>query len=107
MCATIGCLFHANTPCNSHANEIHWLAEALVSKVKGKKVVRRSKRRKTVTSSPASLPPQVPDVDASAAVIPPDAEIVPAPAKKKKFWEISKDTACYQTTMKILAMRVA
>src|SRR6266550_9479819 len=73
------------------------LAEALVSKVMGKKVVRRSKSRKTVTSSPASLPPQVPDVDAGASIIPPDAEIVPA-VVKKPFWDVSKDSKCYGTT---------
>lgn len=77
-----------------------------MSKIPSKQVVRRSKSRKTVTSSPPSLPPGVLGVDAATSVTPPDAEIVPA-VVKKPFWDVSKDSKCYGTTMKILAMRVA
>lgn len=77
-----------------------------MSKVPGKKVVRRSKRRKTVTASPASLPPQVPDVDASASAPPADATNVPA-VVKKPFWDVGKDSVVYERAMKILALRAA
>jgi hypothetical protein len=87
-----------------------------VSKVTGKKVVRRSKRRKTVTNSPASLPPQVPDVDTTAplpsAIIVPKSlnsggsEDVPATVPiKKAFWDVGKDSKVYETAMRILALR--
>ena len=81
-----------------------------MSKVRGKKVVRRSKRRKTVTTSPASLPPQVPAVDAGAS----DAIAVPKPPEsegsdtkpvKKAFWDVGKESKVYEQAMKILALR--
>jgi hypothetical protein len=77
------------------------MAGELVSKVKGKKVVRRSKRRKTVTASPASLPPQVPDVDAGSPS--PDANLVPAP--KKAFWDVGKGSKSYEQAQKVLALK--
>lgn len=84
------------------------MTEELVSKVKGKKVGRPSKSGKTVPSSPASLPPQVPDVDAGSST-PPAEALVPTEPKppKKPFWDVGKDTKQYETTMKILAMRTA
>ncbi len=78
-----------------------------MSKVKGKKVVRPSKSGKTVTNSPASLPPQVPDVDAAAPIIPPDASSVPATVPKKPYWDVGKDSKAYEQAMRILAMRTA
>jgi hypothetical protein len=73
-----------------------------VSKVSGKKVVRRSKRRKTVTNSPASLPPQVPDVDAAALV-------VPQPSKKADSgvpgWKLDKSSKQYEQAQKVLALK--
>lgn len=78
------------------------MAGELVSKVKGKKVVRRSKRRKTVTASPASLPPQVPDVAASSPST--DASVVPA--TKKAFWDVGKGSKSYEQAQKVLALKV-
>jgi len=75
-----------------------------VSKVKGKKVGRRSKSRKTVSNSPASLPPQVPDVDMAASVDTSVASSVPAKAKKP-FWDVGKQSKQYEQAMKILALR--
>lgn len=81
-----------------------------MSKVKGKKVVRRSKRRKTVTSSPASLPPQVPDVDTGASVAlsapkPSDSGGSDIKIVKKPFWDVGKDSVVYEKAMRILALR--
>lgn len=82
-----------------------------MSKVKGKKVVRRSKRRKTVTASPASLPPQVPDVGAGAST---DAIPVPKPSDsggsdvvpvKKAFWDVGKGSKSYEQAQKVLALK--
>lgn len=72
-----------------------------MSKVKGKKATRRSKRRKTVVASPASLPPQVPDVDAAASVST-DASLVPA---KKAFWDVGKESVVYEKCMQVLALK--
>ncbi len=80
----------------------------------GKKVVRRSKSRKTVTNSPASLPPQVPDVDTAVSTLPESQELstlgnTPEAGKptKKPFWDVGKDSKQYEQAMKVLAMRTA
>jgi len=73
-----------------------------VSRVKGKKVVRRSKRRKTVIASPASLPPQVPDVDAAASISPQ----VPAKVDKDpEWWKLDKASKQYEQAQKVLALK--
>lgn len=70
-----------------------------MSKVKRKKPARRSKRRTTVARvSPASLPPQGPDVATGASV----ASVVPV---KKAFWDVGKDSVVYAQAQKILALR--
>lgn len=85
-------------------------------KLKGKKVVRRSKRRKTVIASPASLPPQVPQEPAPAAPVAPSNDpstgdsAVDTPAKstkpKKPFWDVGKGSKQYEQCMKVLALKV-
>lgn len=77
-------------------------------KLTGKKVVRRSKRRKTVIASPVSLPPPVPQEPAPAA--PSDTTAI-APVEKtskpkKPFWDVGKGSKQYEQCMKVLALKV-
>lgn len=91
-----------------------------MSKVRVKKSARRSKRRKTdAKTSPASLPPQGAGLTQPTSVAPPVSsqadsvaptqalDVVPAPAAKKAFWDIGKESKGYERCMQILAMRAA
>lgn len=77
-------------------------------KLKGKKVVRRSKRRKTVIASSASLPPQIPHEPAPAApsstTSPEEAQ--PPKEPNKDFWKLDKGSRQYEQAQKVLAMKL-
>ena len=93
-----------------------------MSKNQSKKV----RRRKSVRTSPVSLPPSGFETDTNISSVPPyDASSVPAQADdvapkqanlastevivapKKPFWQVGKDSKQYEQAMKILAMRTA
>lgn len=69
-----------------------------MSKGKGKRVVRRSKSRKTVTAPPASLPPQVPTEDTPAALLTPKED-------KGDWWKLDKSSKQYEQARKVLALK--
>lgn len=84
-----------------------------MSKIRGKKV----RRRKSVTSSPVSLPPPGLEKDTGSLPTSPDAISVPKPPEsrgsdepankpaKKAFWDVGKDSVVYERAMQILALR--